>query len=134
MNPKSSDVLKRWLDGNQIYRLEKKEDFTFGPSLRSQHFTLDSHRFRDWFTDASTFIGRWDCFQETEFPDEKRLNTIARLIVVAFVLLVLVGLEDWLSALIGVAVVVLILWFTMIPTTQGATECKKPQYQVILYE
>jgi len=27
-NPKSSDVLKRWLDGNQIYRIEKKENFT----------------------------------------------------------------------------------------------------------
>jgi len=133
-NPKSSDVLKRWLDGNQIYRIEKKENFTFGPSIRSQHFTLDIHRFQDWFTNASTFIGRWDCFQDTEFADEKRLNTVSRLIVVAFVLLIIVGLREWLTALIGIALLLLVLWFTMIPTTLGATKSKKPQRQVILYE
>nr|QBK92166.1 MAG: hypothetical protein LCPAC304_05130 [Pithovirus LCPAC304] len=131
MHPKSSDVLKRWLDGNQLCRVKKKPHF--GPSA-SPHLALHIENCHSVFQDPWRFLKGWDCFQQPHFGEETRINTIARLIIVAFVLLVLVGNYERLGilALGGVFVLILVLWFTMIPTTRECIHSKKPRYPVLV--
>lgn len=127
-DPKSATVLKRWLDGNKIYTPNKVKNFRFGPGTLEgqQHFTLDFDKIGQWFTDPSRILTSWDAFEHTSYDDEYRINTVTRLIIVAFVLLIVVGVREWWIVLIVGLFLILILWSTLIPSTQGSIHSKKP--------
>ena len=127
-DPKASCVLEKWLDGNRIYVHEKpRTDFRFGPGTAegAQHFTFDLRKMEEWFKNPSQLLGRWDGFEDTSYSDESRMNTITRLIIVALVLLVIVGVSGWVPVLIVGFFLLLILWYTLIPSVHGAIRCKK---------
>ena len=133
-DPKSATILEKWLDGNRIYTQDKPKNFKFGPGTAEgqQHFTLNLHKTRNWFTNPSDALGCWDSFSGTSFADESRMNTITRLIIVAFVLLIIVGVREWTIVLIVGLFLILILWYTLIPTVTGSIHTKKaPKVQYL---
>jgi len=128
LNPKSATVLEKWLDGNKIYNPNQVKSFRFGPETPEgqRHFTLDFGKMGDWFINPSKILESWDSFGETSYDDEYRMNTVTRLVIVAFVLLIVVGVRNWIMVLIVGLFLILILWYTLIPSTQGSVRCKKP--------
>jgi len=132
-DPKSSTVLKQWLDGNRIYHKKTCKNFRFGPNTveGQKHFSLELNKISEWFTNPSNALQSWDSFKDTYYDDEYRMNTVTRLIIVAFILLVIVGVRKWWIVLIVGLFLILILWCTLIPSVQGSTQSKmvpKVQY------
>lgn len=134
LNPKSANVLEKWLDGNKIYNTNHFRNFQFGPETSGQrHLTLDFDKMGNWVINPSKFLETWDSFEETMYDDEYRMNTVTRSVIVVFTLLILAGVRNWIIVLIVGLFVILILWYTLIPSSQGSMDCKKPHNPKIQY-
>jgi len=135
LNPKSANVLKKWLDGNKLYNTNHVRNFQFGPetSVGQRHLTLDFDKMGNWIIDPSKFLETWDSFEETMYDDEYRMNTVTRSVIVVFTLLILAGVRNWIIVLIVGLFMILILWYTLIPSSQGSMDCKKPHNPKIQY-
>ena len=119
----SSGVLERWIDGNRVFINERETQARFGPNLKGNHFLFDIERY---FGDCHEILGKWDCFENGDDPEEMRYNTITRLVIVAFVLLIIVSVREWLIAFVVAVVLIVLLWFTTIPTISQSTKTLKP--------
>jgi len=126
-DPKSSIALKQWLNGNRIYNGNSTKNFTFGPStIEGQpHFSLELNKISKWFTNSSHALQSWDSFEDTYYDDEYRMNVITRLIIVTFILLIIVGVREWFIVLIVGLFLLLILWYTLIPSVKGSIYSQK---------
>jgi len=124
--PTSSGVLERWIDGNRIF-VNKEDCPTFGPRIHPYtHFTFDMNSFESYFGDCGDLFGKWDCFEGSDDPDEVRYNTITRLVIVAFALLIVVSVREWLLAFVVAMLLIVILWLTTIATLAGSVDSLKP--------
>lgn len=124
--PASSGVLERWIDGNRIF-VNREECPAFGPRPHPHtHFTFDMNSFESYFGDCGDLFGKWDCFEGSDDPDEVRYNTITRLVIVAFALLIVVSVREWLLAFVVAAGLIVILWLTTIATLAGSVDSLKP--------
>lgn len=127
--PVSSGTLEKWIDGNRIF-MKEEECPAFGPRLQPYtHFTFDINAFESYFGDCGGVLGKWDCFQNSDDPEEMRYNTITRLVIVIFILLVVVGVREWLTSLIVGALLIVVLWFTTISTGYGGIDSVKPKHR-----
>jgi len=121
MNPKSSEILSKWLNGITIYR-PKKEKRIFGPPK------INKKRVNN-----KTFVDQlkiFDCFQEKHFEEYKRLNVLARGIIVVFLLLIIVGsFHEYMgiTSVLVVILIILILLYVLIPNARGQIKSKLPR-------
>lgn len=124
--PTSSGVLEKWIDGNRIF-VNREECPAFGPRDHPYtHFTFDINSFESYFRDCGDLLSKWDCFEGSDDPDEMRYNTITRLVIVAFTLLIVVSIREWLLAFIVAMLLVVILWLTAISILPGSINSLKP--------
>ena len=101
----------------------------FTPSINPLYPICDVQKIKTWFEDPLQLLRCWDCFPNTGMSDEERFNTITRLVIVVAVLLLIVGIGHWWIFLILGIILILILWFTVIPTTLGSANglCQKTE-------
>lgn len=127
MDHTSSGILEKWIDGNRVL-IKKEECPYFGPRTgQHSHFTFDINSLETYFKNCSGLLCKWDCFEGSDHPEEMRYNTIVRLVIVAFALLVIVSVNEWLSALVVSALLVLILWLTTVSTLAQSVDTLKPR-------
>lgn len=129
MNPKCADVLNKWVDGNQIYHVKK--DFR---GLRPPYHKKTTTN-KEWYKHPYEWLKRWDCFPSQNFNEEKQANIISRSIIVVFVLLLLVGSMCESLAILAIAgafIVILLIWYTIIPTTKDGIRSLFPRNPVII--
>ena len=126
MDNTSSGVLERWIDGNKIF-IKKEDCPIFGPRSGSHsNFSFDINSFETYFKDCESLLCKWDCFQGTDNSEEMRYNAITRLVIVAFSILIIVSVNEWLSAVIVSALLIVILWLTTVSSLDQSTNTLKP--------
>lgn len=121
MNPKSTEILSKWLNGITIYEPKKKK-ILFAPPKSSKK--------RELRNDYVDHLKVFDCFSGTHFKEFQRLNILARSIIVIFLLLIIVGtFHEHLGivSILAVIIVVLVLLYVLIPNVKGQIKSRLPR-------
>lgn len=127
--PKSAEVFSKWIDGNKIYRHTNHNPFD-GTKRKKQNQHSNVMR---KCTTPHKFIKRFDPFPHQHFNDEFRINMMSHLTVVVLVLLLVVGCvwNKGLVSIIGVVLVILVLWYTVIPSINSSINSRRPYFSTV---